>query len=495
MNNNFHFSISNEVKYPLPPFHPPVGYQEFNGMFTDFDENNVVYSMIRNLFLNASLDKENIGTKYWNPFRGLVKNNQVVVIKPNLVWDERGDQIGKACMMTNASLIRPILDYLYLLQKIDGIKFKITIGDVPIQSASFDKIIDQTGLKVLVEYYKENFISSLKLLDLRHEIAIVSKTGFIAERININGDPLGYTKVHLEKSFLDEIIKDYKKFGAPDYNITNTRRKHKYVGQHYYHISNTILSSNLFINVPKIKTHKKAGMTGALKNLIGINGDKSWLPHYRIGSSKFGGDEFPDDKVFFKYLNTSARRLLKDKSELFWLFAKVINRKIIKKYFLKDYQSENEAMFIADGNWYGNDTLWRTILDLNYLLFFSNTKGEVIDYQQRNNICIGDGIISGEGNGPMDPIPLNTGLITLSKNPVIHDICCSGLMGFDWKKIPQLNNSIKLKNLFQFDGDVDKISIYGSINDNKFTNINYKDLPNLDFLPSPGWIDHIEREN
>ena len=32
-------------------------------------------------------------------------------------------------------------------------------------------------------------------------------------------------------------------------------------------------------SLPKLKTHKKAGITCALKNLIGINGNKEYLPH------------------------------------------------------------------------------------------------------------------------------------------------------------------------------------------------------------------------
>src|SRR5690606_2650770 len=53
----------------------------------------------------------------------------------------------------------------------------------------------------------------------------------------------------------------------------------------------------LVINLPKLKTHKKTGVTLSLKNLVGINGDKNWLPHHSLGSVGEGGDEFPDSRL------------------------------------------------------------------------------------------------------------------------------------------------------------------------------------------------------
>ena len=58
-------------------------------------------------------------------------------------------------------------------------------------------------------------------------------------------------------------------------------------------ISRTALQSDVFINLPKLKTHKKVGVTLNLKNLVGINGNKNWLPHYAIGSPEENGDQFP----------------------------------------------------------------------------------------------------------------------------------------------------------------------------------------------------------
>ena len=62
------------------------------------------------------------------------------------------------------------------------------------------------------------------------------------------------------------------------------------IGRHRYLIAREIIEADLVINLPKLKSHKKSCVTGALKNLIGINGNKEFLPHHRKGGSESGGD-------------------------------------------------------------------------------------------------------------------------------------------------------------------------------------------------------------
>ena len=54
-------------------------------------------------------------------------------------------------------------------------------------------------------------------------------------------------------------------------------------GRHRYLVARELIEADVVFNVPKLKTHKKAGVTGALKNLVGINGHKAYLPHHRKG--------------------------------------------------------------------------------------------------------------------------------------------------------------------------------------------------------------------
>ena len=58
------------------------------------------------------------------------------------------------------------------------------------------------------------------------------------------------------------------------------------------------MAGDLVVNLPKLKTHKKACVTGALKNLVGINGNKDYLPHHRLGGSRTGGDCYAGGNPF-----------------------------------------------------------------------------------------------------------------------------------------------------------------------------------------------------
>jgi uncharacterized protein (DUF362 family) len=497
MESDFIYIIDKASHYPAAPFNPDKDYPEFGGLFKIFDQGNTVYPALRRLFLESGFDSENSGRPGWNPFRGYIKNGGTVVIKPNLVFDERAGQAGKGCLITHGSVIRPVTDYLFLLQKTDNISFRVIVCDVPIQGANFDKILEQSGLKELQEFYKNSLGFNMEIMDLRHKIAKVDGTGFYVS-VNAKGDPLGYSSIHLENSFLEEIASDYRKFGAPGYGLTETYSQIETTGSHYYHIPNTVLSADLFINIPKLKTHKKAGITIALKNLIGINGEKAWIPHYRRGSVKNGGDEFDENQVFLKTLTTKSVLLLQGKSKFLWKCARFINRVLFKKIFRKYLNPSDElssyekkALFLVDGNWYGNDTLWRAILDLNYLLFNYDSEGKKSATRPRNYICISDGIIAGEGDGPLDAQPKNSGLLTLSENPVINDLCLAKIMGFDWEKIPVLKNSVMLKNQFRFDGTTDMLKILQCNDGDEKLYIKYSDLPSFGFLPPPGWLGHI----
>ncbi len=494
---DFAFNIDNFSKYPDAPFHPDNNYPEFCGLFDKLDPANSVYKKIRNLFISSGYDNANIGTAQWNPFRGLISEGQIALIKPNLVYQETNRFLNKSCLMTHGSIIRPIIDYLFLLQIKDKIKFRIVIADIPIQGAIFDEILEQTGLKALDDFYIRNYSLNLEIIDLRHKIAVQKGNGFFST-VSSTGDPSGYSKLHLNRSFLQAIAKDFKKFGAPGYGINETSAQISKTGNHYYHIPNTVLQSDLFINIPKIKTHKKAGISIAMKNLIGINGEKAWIPHFRRGSIKSGGDEFDDKDIFLKTISTRANVFLQGRSKLLWNIGKSINSLLIKRFFRKDFklnsglnESERKALFLVNGDWFGNDTLWRSILDLNYLLLF--TKGGVeVKSRVRKYICIGDGIIAGEGDGPLNPIPKAAGLITLSQNPVLNDICTARIMGFEWGGIPQLKNSVFLNEFFSFNGNFEDFNLLQNIDVSGYEQISFDDLPNLKFTPAPGWLNHIE---
>lgn len=91
------------------------------------------------------------------------------------------------------------------------------------------------------------------------------------------------------------------------------KREHQ-KGHHRYCIIKDLFEADVVLSLPKVKTHQKTGITGALKNFVGVNGDKDYLPHHRIGGTKFGGDCYPGGSLlrrwseFFRIWPTGTKR-------------------------------------------------------------------------------------------------------------------------------------------------------------------------------------------
>jgi len=284
--------------YPVAPFHPHKAYPEFSDshhfVYDDVDE-NWVYDSVRDLLRSLDLDTDNVDTPQWNPFTSLIKEGETVVIKPNLVIDRHPlGADGIEAMITHASIIRPLIDYIV---RATNKNCSIVICDVPLQSAYWERLIDASGLKELVDYFATQGVT-ISLFDLRYEISLANSEGVYYKRIKGAGDPLGYQAVDLgARSYITDIIQDYKKLEITDYG-KGTVAAHHNPEKNEYLLPKTILTADLFINVPKLKTHRKAGVTLSMKNLIGVNGDKSWIAHHRKGV-----DEYPymQPWLYFKW--------------------------------------------------------------------------------------------------------------------------------------------------------------------------------------------------
>ncbi len=65
----------------------------------------------------------------------------------------------------------------------------------------------------------------------------------------------------------------------------------------------------------------------------------------------------------------------------------------------------NNQQAVRSGNWHGNDTCWRMVLDLNKCLFYFDGNGKPRTKPLRY-LAVVDGILGGQGNGPMAQIPI-----------------------------------------------------------------------------------------
>lgn len=470
-----------ELEYPREaPFHPSCQYPEYS--FPDIGPSNGVYEAVRTLLFRLGLDKEHNNTARWNPLKQIISPGDSVVIKPNLVqhFNPNGSM---AALITHGSVIRAILDYVHIALNGEG---SIIIGDAPVQSCVFEKVTEISGLNQILKFYQKNSVVNIDIVDFRQSAGYSKKTGLI-NRIVLPGDPKDYTVVNLgEFSEFSPIKNDFDRFRVTNYDREKMQQYHN-SSDHCYVIANSVLHADVIINLPKLKTHRKAGMTGSLKNIVGIIGSKDCLPHHRVGSQDDGGDE---------YLHMDFRkRLITGLNELSDTSKNPITGTLCKmaKYFIRGTKKVVPFQDQYDeGSWYGNDTIPRTILDLNKILACFDKNGILQNNCPRRAFTLVDAIIAGEKEGPLEPSPKHIGTLIAGENPVIVDLICSQIMGFDYRKIPTLKYALTSDTFGLCKKNYDELCIQADVV------IGFEDIYTHyghHFTPTSGWKGHIEYDN
>ncbi len=413
-----------------------------------------------------------------------------VVLKPNWVKHAEHAEFPIEALVTSTALIDHCIQAC--LQKYPGLK-KITVGDVPLQTCDWAALLAQSGVDRLVEKYRGRAEPLVQFLDLRRE-RWRPRAGFMELDSSQPGDPLGYSEIVLDHaSLLEEVSHNAESFRVSDYDPAETVSVHR-KGLHRYLIARTVLEADLVINLPKMKTHQKSGITGALKNLVGINGSKAHLVHHQLGFPSQGGDEFPEDVSRWILVQTRLRERLQKKSPFAFRALKGA-WEIVKRVRGIETVGTRENLagnfYVGSGSWHGNDSIWRMVYDLNLILLLAHADGGPLRAEpQRQVISIMDGLVAGEGNGPLQPLPVKAGVLLASRNPFLVDFAMAKLMGFDFKKIPLLANYPRFTYapFTAFHPGTCRVTLNG-----KLFQTGVDTLPVLHrFLPPPGWKGHIE---
>lgn len=459
-------------------FRPSVNYPEY--LFCDEinKQENIVYHMIREGFIRLKLDTENIGRQAWNPLGGFIKPGNNVLIKPNLVLHENRSGCGIDCLYTNPSLVAAMIDYIIIALKGKG---KIVVGDAPLQECEFQTLIQQSGYDILINYYKKKGID-IELVDFRN-IKTYEKDGlhFLQEEEGMNGIEV---KLDSNSTFADVSEERMKNLRITNYD-PRILQQHHHNKTHEYNVSKHVLDADVIINMPKPKTHRKAGVTISLKNLVGINTNKEYLPHHTLGSKEEGGDAYLHKSSLLKMANEVLdirNKLVHDGEISLARKAETLYSELI----LNGKKESNEKYW--EGSWYGNDTIWRTTIDLNRILLYADKNGKMSNKKQRKLFIVGDMIVSGEKEGPLEPTPICPRTIIMGDDPLKFDRVVCSLMGFDYHDIPTLYNSELLDSDYPItdDREVNIISNYENWNGKSMDEI--REHYSLEFQPSSGWI-------
>jgi uncharacterized protein (DUF362 family) len=471
-----------------PPFHPPTEVNEC--LFPErSDIPNSAYSGVRECFRLSGLDLANYGTAKWNPLAQLIRPGETVLLKPNLVKENHPrDPQGWRYVLTHGSIVRAVSDYVW---KALGGRGKIIVADGPQTDSSFDAIVRVLGLAEIQRFYQSKRLS-LELIDLRRE-EWTNRDGVIVERRGLPGDPDGNIAFDLAENSEFVGHQGGGRYYGADYDSGEVNRHH-IGGRHEYLLAGSAIACDVFFNLPKLKTHKKAGVTLSLKNLVGINTDKNWLPHHTEGDPALGGDEHPQPNAKHRL----ERHLVAKTHQAILAFPRAgtwLARRM-RKPGLRVFGDTEQV--IRSGNWHGNDTLWRMCLDLNKSLLYGDINGRFrasMEQNRKRHYVIVDGIIGGEGRGPMDPDPVAAGIVAFGTHSPSVDAVCTCLMGFDPDRIPILANAFRCKSYPLADGDWRDIAVRSNRGDWNQLAGAIAPEKTLHFRPHFGWEGYIERTN
>jgi uncharacterized protein (DUF362 family) len=152
-----------------------------------------------------------------------------------------------------------------------------------------------------------------------------------------------------------------------------------------YRIAPAVLEADVVISVPKAKVHCSGGVTLAMKNMLGI------IPAW----------DGPHEQAE-----------LKDCA----------------------HTSDVDQAAGRRGMYLDNDTIWRSIADLNRILLYADAQGALHPARQRRYLAIVDGIVAAEESQYQPrPYPLST--VVVGSDPVTVDAITARCMGFDPRRL------------------------------------------------------------
>jgi len=409
-------------------------------------------------------------------FRRIVKAGDRVLIKPNWVLERNWSGCGEVCLFTQHELIAAVVALVAACRP-----SRIVIGDSPIQNCNFGILVNDRVRAMLTEAAGD---IPLEIVDFRRT---VTANNDFARGVTTDLRPMDrYALFDLGRDSILEPLNAAK----GDYRITNydprkLAEKHG-PGRHQYLIAKEVFEADVMINMPKLKSHKKAGMTGALKNLVGINGNKDFLPHHRVGGSGWGGDCYPGRaplKRAAEWAADHANMHLGTRRYSMWAGVRDGFTGLHRRW--SRYGDAD-----MEGSWYGNDTVWRMTLDLNRILLYGDADGTLADAPRRTVYTLTDALMAGDGEGPLSPKPLALGSVTFTSDAVLSDYAHCFLMRFDWKKVATVREAF---NRFRYPlTTIKPDDVLFVVNGRTCSSEQLACEYGRSFVASIGWQDHVE---
>ncbi|MFQ5768655.1 MAG: DUF362 domain-containing protein, partial [Acidobacteriota bacterium] len=471
------------TRWGTPPYDPPVRFpQQAEGAAGD----NHVYASVTHLLAAMGPDSEGRGCASWNPLGDLVGPGGCIVLKPNMVRHCHGSAGPLEAVVTDPRLIRAVLDLAVRAVAPGG---EVVLADSPLQSCDFPALVAALHLREMIQAQPCRDVR-VRILDYRREAVIKGPDGLIVRRTPLAGDPDGYVAVDLgSESALKNLVSPRRAFRVTQYDRTVLARHHDGL-RHEFLVPRSLLAADLVVSLPKLKTHRKAGLTGALKNLVGINGAKSWLPHHRSGSLSEAGDEYRYRCLRKRAMSRIWERMDRSPSPGARRFLNLVQDLIRRSGSIWPFPDP-----YFEGSWWGNITLPAMVCDLNRIIMYARKNGELASRPCRRLLVLVDGLMAGEGEGPLEPTPRYLGVLMAGFNPVAVDWAAATMMGFDPVRLPILTCPLvpHRRPLVNFDPSTLQVGEVSSDGMVRFSSLlDLASAVERPFVPPSGWRGHVE---
>lgn len=360
------------------------------------------------------------------PFGELIPPGARVLIKPNFVLHYNQGSGGMEPMITHQSVIKAVVN-----GALQADASEVLVGDAPIQTCDFAALLNETGLGKWAEALSQTNTRFKGIKDFRRTTSRYVNGVRVAEENILPEDDFVLFDLGAD-SLLDPITDEDANFRVTCYDPRLLAKTHAR-GRHRYLVARDAIEADVVINLPKLKTHKKAGITCALKNLIGINGNKEYLPHHRLGGANLGGDCYPGKSRVKRMLEYAAdQQNLSGSGTIARVWGAVATQLYRVLHLIGDDLG-------IEGSWSGNDTIWRTGLDLNRILLYGEADGSMASSPRRRVVHLADAIVAGQGDGPLAPQALPLGLLFAGNNAAAVDWFGAMELGYD----PQLVSIVR----------------------------------------------------
>jgi uncharacterized protein (DUF362 family) len=187
-------------------------------------------------------------------FKG-IGTNKKILLKPNWVYHNT-HETDELCLTTNSNFILVVLEFILHLKP-----SSVVIGDSPIQGCCWNLLHSVTFLQKINELQEKNNIP-INIVDFRNEKWEQKKT--LQKNCRNKTDYILYDLK--TDSLLEPLSLQNKRFRVGDYDPEETMKNHN-IGTHKYLVAREVIEADILINLPKLKTHQKAGVTNGVEEL------------------------------------------------------------------------------------------------------------------------------------------------------------------------------------------------------------------------------------